>query len=78
VEDGPGQIFQSSDSTKPTFATQHARILAQEGDDGRNTLINDPHIGAGVFLLGKLDGKESTDPRGRKDQTLPTGVSLPV
>jgi hypothetical protein len=28
---------------KPTFDTQHIRILAQEGDDGfRNTLINDP------------------------------------
>jgi len=28
---------------KPTFGTQHMRILAQEGDDGfRNILINDP------------------------------------
>lgn len=54
-----------------TFATQHTRILAQEGDDGvRNTLINDPTSAPAYSYSGKLDGKEYPDPRGRKDQTL--------
>jgi hypothetical protein len=56
---------------KPTFDTQHIRILAQEGDDGfRNTLINDPTSSPAYSYSAKLDGKEYSDPRGRKDQTL--------
>ena len=56
---------------KPTFETQHTRILAQDGDDGvRNTLINSPNSAPSYSYSAKLDGKEYPDPRGRKDQTL--------
>src|SRR5690348_9547161 len=56
---------------KPTFDTQHTRILAQEGDDGvRNTLINSPTSAPAYSYSAKLDGKEYPDPRGRKDMTL--------
>ncbi|HZP32563.1 MAG TPA: hypothetical protein VFB23_04290 [Candidatus Acidoferrales bacterium] len=55
----------------PTFATQHTRILAQEGDDGvRNTLINSPTSAPAYSYSAKLDGKEYPDPRGRAGQTL--------
>jgi hypothetical protein len=56
---------------KPTFATQHVRILAQEGNNGfRNTLMNDPTSSPEYSYSARLDGKEYPDPRGRKDQTL--------
>ena len=56
---------------KPTFDTQHTRILAQEGDDGvRNTMFNSPGSNPAYSYSAKLDGKEYPDPRGRKDQTL--------
>jgi len=56
---------------KPTFDTQHTRILAQEGEDGvRNTLINSPTAAPSYSYTAKLDGKEYPDPRGRKDMTL--------
>lgn len=55
----------------PTFATQHTRILAPEGDDGvRNTLINSPTASPEYSYSAKLDGKEYPDPRGRAGQTL--------
>jgi hypothetical protein len=63
--------FSHRTDESPTFATQHTRILAQDGDDGvRNTLINDPTSAPAYAYSGKLDGKEYPDPRGRKDQTL--------
>ena len=55
----------------PTFATQHMRILAREGEDGlRNTLMNTPTASPEYSYSAKLDGKEYPDPRGRADQTL--------
>lgn len=55
----------------PAFATQHTRILAEEGDGGfRNTLINAPGSAPSYSYAAKLDGKEYPDPRGRQDQTL--------
>ena len=63
--------FSHRTDEKPTFETQHTRILAQEGDDGvRNTLINSPTSAPSYSYSAKLDGKEYPDPRGRKDQTL--------
>jgi len=63
--------FSHRTDEKPTFETQHTRILAQEGDDGlRNTLINDPTSAPAYSYSAKSDGKEYPDPRGRKDQAL--------
>src|SRR5438309_11520657 len=63
--------FNHHTDEKPTFDTQHTRILAQEGEDGvRNTLINSPTSAPSYSYSAKLDGKEYPDPRGRKDQTL--------
>jgi len=63
--------FSHRTDEKPTFETQHTRILAREGDDGlRNTLINDPTSSPAYSYPAKLDGKEYPDPRGRADQTL--------
>jgi len=65
------QSFSHRTDESPTFATQHTRILAQEGEDGvRNTLINSPTAAPSYSYSAKLDGKEYPDPRGRKDQTL--------
>jgi hypothetical protein len=56
---------------KPTFDTQHTRILAQESEDGvRNTLINSPTAAPSYSYTAKMDGKEYPDPRGRANQTL--------
>jgi hypothetical protein len=63
--------FSRRTNQAPTFATQHTRILAQEGPDGvRNTLINGPGSSPEYSYSAKLDGKEYPDPRGRAGQTL--------
>jgi hypothetical protein len=63
--------FSRRTDESPTFATQHTRILAQDGVDGlRNTLINSPGSAPSYSYSATLDGKEYPDPRGRKDQTL--------
>jgi hypothetical protein len=56
---------------KPTFDTQHTRILAQESDGLRNTLFYSSTASPAYSYSAKFDGKDHADPRTPgKDQTL--------
>ena len=55
----------------PTFATQHMRILAPDGDGLRNSLYMTPTSAPSYSYSAKLDGIDHPDPLpGGKDRTL--------